>query len=194
MPGVTTARRPATARPERTESAASAPAGFELKVSSITVTPLGARATPRRFSTVVSDETRPATSAGSRPRAMAAPIAQATFVGCRPVSTGLAPTLVPSISMAHAVSSMLTTTSASRRTEATRMTRLPARARRSASPERSSSSMLMTTTSALGVISALAARVTSRLPNRSRCTGPMAVITAIDGGHQAHMSAISPGP
>ena len=30
--------------------------------------------------------------------------------------------------------------------------------------------------------------------NRSRCTGPIAVMTAMSGGHHVHSSAISPGP
>ena len=44
------------------------------------------------------------------------------------------------------------------------------------------------------VISALASTIRSSVPKRSRCTGPMAVITATSGGHHRQRSAISPGP
>ena len=45
---------------------------------------------------------------------------------------------------------------------------------------------------AVFVISSFAATMASSVLNRSRCTGPMAVITAIAGGHQRQRSAISP--
>ncbi len=75
-----------------------------------------------------------------------------------------------------------------------RTTRRPSPASRSARPARRSSSTLSTHTSARDVISDFAARMASIEPNRSRWTGPTAVITATSGGSQAHSSAISPGP
>ncbi len=43
-------------------------------------------------------------------------------------------------------------------------------------------------------ISVLACTIRSSEPKRSRCTGPMAVMTAMSGVHQLQSSAISPGP
>jgi len=53
---------------------------------------------------------------------------------------------------------------------------------------------LHTTTRARSVTSAFASTIRSIVPNRSRCTGPIAVSTATSGGHHVQISLISPTP
>ena len=90
--------------------------------------------------------------------------------------------------------SRMTATSALRSTAEHRRTVVPAEARRSASGPSHRSSTLSTAVWARATISLLASTIRSSDLIRSRCTGPMAVMTAIDGGHHSTRSAISPGP